>query len=200
MPLSPSGWPAGRFRSNTLWAELGARRWREAQRELVSVQRGVTFRLHVQSPTELIAQPDVVMLDLVASSREAALRALHARLATLDAVADPDRLLLDLLERAMVAPVCIAPDVALPHARTAAVNRIVLGVARTAAPGVGFDGEHPAVRLIFMIGTPRQEVAEYLQLVATISRVLKVPGAREALLAAEDEAAFCGALFRAAAT
>ncbi|WP_148218110.1 PTS sugar transporter subunit IIA [Opitutus terrae] len=155
----------------------------------------------MEPPTDLIAQPDVIMLDLTASSREATLRALHARLCSAtDAVSDPDRFLLDLLERAMVAPVCISADVATPHARTTAVERIVLGVARTAAPGVGFDGEHPAVRLIFMIGTPKQQVTEYLELVATISRVLKVAGAREALLEAESEAKFRAALSRAAAT
>lgn len=136
------------------------------------------------------------MLDLAVGSREAALRALHARLATVPGVTDGDRLLLDLLERAMVASVCIAPDVALPHARTNAVERLVLGVARMAPPGVGFDGEHPAVRLVFMIGTPRQQVEAYLQLVAAISRLLKTGGAREALLAATSEQDFRAALAR----
>lgn len=158
------------------------------------------MRLHVESPTELINQPDVVMLDLTASSREAALRALHGRLAQVEAVNDPQRLLLDLLERAMVSSVCIATDVALPHARTTAVDRIVLGVARLAEPGVGFDGEHPAIRLMFMIGTPRQQVVEYLQLVAAISRVLKTEGARAALLTAKNEAAFRAVLARAVQT
>ena len=153
----------------------------------------------MESPTELIAKPDVVLLDLVASSREAALRALHAELAKLPAVKDGDRLLRDMLERVMLASVCIAADVALPHARTAAVDRIVLGVARIAAPGVGFDGEHPAVRLMFMVGTPKEEVGAYLQLVAGISRVLRGEGARAGLLAAKTEAEFRAVLARGAA-
>lgn len=181
--------------------------WRRADDDAAARSAGLFLQTralgsesHVEPPTELIAQPDVVMLDLTASSREAALRALHARLAASDAVTDADRFLLDLLERAMVAPVCIAADVALPHARTAGVSRIVLGVARIAAPGVGFDGEHPAVRLMFMIGTPRDQVAEYLQLVAVISRVLKVDGARSALFAAATEEEFRAGLSRAAVT
>jgi mannitol/fructose-specific phosphotransferase system IIA component (Ntr-type) len=92
-------------------------------------------------------------------------------------VNDGERLLRDILERVIVAPVCIAADVALPHARTTAVDRIVLGVARIAAPGVGFDGEHPAIRLMFMIGTPRRPVEEYLRLVAALSRLLRTGGA-----------------------
>lgn len=140
------------------------------------------------------------MLDLVATSREAALRTLHAVLAKQTGVNDGERLLRDILERVMVAPVCIAVDVALPHARTMAVDRIVLGVARLSAPGVGFDGEHPNVRLMFMIGTPRQQVEEYLRLVAAISRLLRKPGAREELLTAPTEAEFRALLARGAAT
>lgn len=147
-------------------------------------------------PTELIAHPDAVVLDLVASSREAAMRALHAELARRPGVLDGERFLRDLLERVMLAPVCIAADVALPHARTGAVDRIVLGVARIAAPGVGFDGEHPAVRLMFMIGTPRQQVEDYLRLVAAISRLLKTDGVRAGLLAAKTEAEFRAQLAR----
>jgi mannitol/fructose-specific phosphotransferase system IIA component (Ntr-type) len=144
----------------------------------------------VEPSTELIARPDVVLLDVAANSREAAIKILHGALAQQPGVKDGERLLRDILERVIVAPVCIAADVALPHARTAAVDRIVLGVARIAAPGVGFDGEHPNVRLMFMIGTPRRPVEEYLRLVAALSRLLRKPGARAALLNAPTEAEF----------
>ncbi|HVU24864.1 MAG TPA: PTS sugar transporter subunit IIA [Opitutus sp.] len=149
-------------------------------------------------PTELIAQPDVVMLDLAADSREAALRAMHAALTRVRAVTDGAQFLRDLLERVLVAPVCIAPEVALPHARTAAVDRIVLAIARVAAPGVGFDAEHPGVRLVFMIGTPREQVTAYLELVAGITRLLRAPGVRDGLLAAGTEAEFRAILQRGA--
>ena len=156
--------------------------------------------MNVQSSTELIARPDVVVLDLTANSRETALRAVHQAIAQQPGVTDPDRLLRDMLERVIVAPVCIAADVALPHARTTAVERIVLGVCRVREPGVGFDGEHPNVRLIFMIGTPRNQVEEYLRLVAAITRLLRKPGARAALLAAPTEAEFRAVLAGGAAT
>ena len=155
---------------------------------------------HVEPPTELIAKPDVVMLDLNATSRDAALRGLHAELARLPGVQDAGRFLMDIQERVMIASVCVAADVALPHARTSAVDRIVLGVARLVAPGVGFDGEHPNVRLMFMIGTPRAQVEEYLRLVAAISRLMRVDGARAGLLAAKTEAEFRALLARGAAT
>jgi mannitol/fructose-specific phosphotransferase system IIA component (Ntr-type) len=150
----------------------------------------------VDLPSQLLAQPDALVLDLVANSREAAICGLHALLAKSPAVKDAPQLLHGLLERAMLAPVCIAPDVALPHARTDAVERVVIGVARLAAPGVGFDADHPQVRLIFMVGTPKQQVEEYLLAVAAITRLLKMEGVRAGLLAARTEAEFSALLAR----
>lgn len=54
-----------------------------------------------------------------------------------------------------------------------------------------------ATPLVFLIGTPKQHVTEYLQLVAAISRFLKTEGIRAALLAAEGEEELRGTLARA---
>jgi mannitol/fructose-specific phosphotransferase system IIA component (Ntr-type) len=142
----------------------------------------------------LISNPDAVWLGLQAESGQEAIRQVHDRLSELPGVVrEPPQLLADLFERARLASVCIADDIALPHARTTAVDRLVLAVAR-ANRGIAFDAEHPAVRLIFLVGTPREAMAEYLQMVAAISRVLRNPIARGALLAASDEADFRGLL------
>lgn len=166
--------------------------------ELVLPQRPATVAADVDQPSQHLAAPDALLLDLTATSREAAIIAIHAALAKSPAVTDAPQFLRDLLERAMLAPVCIAADVALPHARTTAVNRVVIGVARVRAPGVGFDAEHPAVRLIFMVGTPKQLVEEYLLAVAAITRLLKTEGIRAGLLAARAEAEFAALLARGA--
>lgn len=142
------------------------------------------------SPTKFIAEPDVVVLDLQARTGEEAVRALHQRLAFgSDAVVDPPRLLAGLLDRMALAPVCIASDVALPHARTDAVSRMVFAVGRS-AEGIAFDAQHPGVRLVFLIGTPRNEMMGYLQAVAALSRVLRNPATRAGLFAAADAAEF----------
>lgn len=136
------------------------------------------------------------MLDLKASSRDEALRSLHGEISRNPAVTDAERFLQDLVERVMLSSVCIAPEVALPHARTGAVNRIVLGVARLAAPGVEFDLEHPRVRLMFMIGTPREQVGDYLKLVAALSRLLRNRDALAGLFASGTEGEFRAVLAR----
>jgi mannitol/fructose-specific phosphotransferase system IIA component (Ntr-type) len=144
----------------------------------------------VSLPTELIAEPDAVMLDLEAESGEAAVRVLHERLAAVsDAVLDAPNFLADLTLRMRLAPVCIADDIALPHARTHAVSRMVLAAARSRQP-IPFDPLHPAVRLIFLIGTPKAAVTGYLQAVAVLSRRLRDPATRAGLYAATDEAEF----------
>jgi mannitol/fructose-specific phosphotransferase system IIA component (Ntr-type) len=152
----------------------------------------------VNPPTALIAQPDTVMSGLRAADAEEAIRLVHVQLcAATPAVKNPPELLKALVERARLSSVCIAPEIALPHARTDAVERMVLAVAG-APEGIAFDAEHPAIRLVFLIGTPRQAVAEYLQMVATLSRWLKTPGIREALLAARTEPEMKAVLSRAA--
>jgi mannitol/fructose-specific phosphotransferase system IIA component (Ntr-type) len=141
----------------------------------------------VKSPNELIAHPDVVVPELGVATAEEAIAALHARLsATSGAVKNAPQLLADLLERFRLASVGIAPDVALPHARTDAVDRMVLAVGRSSR-GIPFDATHAQVRLIFLIALPREQITEYLQFVAALSRLLKKEGVRAALLAAANE-------------
>lgn len=153
----------------------------------------------VDTSTDLLAHPDALVLDLVASTRNDALRLLHAELSKAPDVKDPALFWRDLLERAELSSVCIAPEVALPHARTLSVDRLVLGVARVRDPGVMFDPEHPSVRLMFMIGTPRQRVEEYLRMVAAITRRLRKADTIPALLGAPTADEFRAVLGRGVA-
>jgi len=150
----------------------------------------------VSQPTDLIANPDHLNLDLQARSGGEAIRELHDGVGLASgAVSDPPKFLADLIERAGVASVCIAADIALPHARTAAVGRMVLAVGRS-DQGIVFDAEHPGVRLVFLIGTPKDAVTDYLKLVAALSRMLKDAALRQGLLSAKSEGEFLALLAR----
>lgn len=154
--------------------------------------------MDVNSPSHLLSNPDLVLLGLQAGSSEDAIRAMQARLSAQPGVVrDGPTLLADVLERARLASVCIGDEIALPHARTAGVDRAVLGIARTARE-VSFDAEHPHIRLVFLVATPKEAMTELLQLVAAIARMLRTAAAREALLGAPDEAGFRRALAGAA--
>lgn len=163
------------------------------------LERSVSsFRPTVTQPNDLIANPDALALDLWATSGEAAIAELHGHLGSgAGAIKDQPRFLADLLERMRLASVCIAEEIAMPHARTAAVDRMVLAVGRCVQP-VAFDADHPRVRLVFLIGTPKEAAADYLKLVAGLSRRLKSAATRKALLAAPSEGEFLAILARGA--
>lgn len=146
------------------------------------------------SPIDLIAKPDAVWLDLPPDSGESIIRTMHSGLTGCEGVADQNVLLDDLLERSQVSSLCLAADLALPHARTSAVNRLVLAVGRVRAPGAAFDAEHMGIRLVFLIGAPKENVKNYLDLVAAIARRLRTGDTKARLLTAANETEFKAAL------
>ena len=135
------------------------------------VRRAFSLRRTVTPPTDLIANPDGRALGLRAGSRAEAMWELPARLRSVGgAVADARRCLADRPKRAGIAPVGLAADIALPHARRVAVGR--------ATQAEAFGREHAGVRLVFHIGTSKAAVGAQLRPVAGVSRRLKQPGVR----------------------
>jgi len=153
----------------------------------------------VSLPTDFFAEAQAVILDLDVDSGLAAVDAIHHRVvASSDAVRNGPQFLADVRARMKLAPVCLSGELAMPHARTNAVSRLVVGIARTVGP-LAFDAEHPAVRFIFLLGTPKAAVTEYLQAVAALARFFRSPSARARLLEAPDEAEFRAVLSGSAA-
>lgn len=139
--------------------------------------------------TTTLAQLDHVNLDLKAKSAADAVRELHGGICELDAVLDAERLLHDVLDRQSLGANCLDADIAMPHARTYAVNRLATAVGRSTS-GVVFDEQHPAVRFVFLVGVPFVSVTEYLQSTAYFVRALRNPTLQRALLAAPTEEEF----------
>jgi mannitol/fructose-specific phosphotransferase system IIA component (Ntr-type) len=68
------------------------------------------------------------------------------------------------------------------------VKRIVVAMARLRA-GIDFSAEDgEPVQLIFLIGTPEDKAAEYLKVLARLSKLLKENGLRQELLTAVSAA------------
>ncbi len=127
---------------------------------------------------------DLVFLDLEASSKEETIRKMSAAMEKAGVIPDADRFFKEVMEREKLGTTAVGHGVALPHARTEKLNDIVVAFARL-KEGVDFgadDGE--PVRLVFLIGTPLKEVNRYLKLLASLSRALRKPEVREALLKA----------------
>lgn len=95
----------------------------------------------------------------------------------------------ELLARERLDTTCLGNEIALPHARTEHVQQIVMAVGRSEA-GVHFENGNQTVRLMFVLGTPKSNPGDYLQVVSALCKILKDAGNRSALLTAETPEAF----------
>jgi mannitol/fructose-specific phosphotransferase system IIA component (Ntr-type) len=101
----------------------------------------------------------------------------------------------DLLDRERLDPTCLGNEIALPHARTEHVSRIVMAIGRSRR-GVQYENSHQTVRLILALGIPRSNDGGYLQVVSVLCRIIKDSKNREALLEAGTPADFLETLLQ----
>ena len=137
--------------------------------------------------------PALIALDLQNTKRTAAINEVARLLEGHPYVTSYAGLYNDLLARERLDTTCLGNEIAIPHARTEHVSRIVMAVGRS-GPGVWFENSKQTVRLIFVLGTPKSNPVDYLQLVGLLCRLLKEPANRAALLEAPTPEAFVAAL------
>lgn len=99
----------------------------------------------------------------------------------------------ELLARERVDTTCLGNEIALPHARTEHVQKIVLAVGRSEA-GVHFENGNQNVRLMFVLGTPKSNPGDYLTIVSALCKILKDAANRDALFRADTPARFIQAI------
>jgi len=141
---------------------------------------------------ELI-QPERVLLELKETRRTAAIHEVAQQLEK-----DPDVIHFkafydELLARERVEATSLGNGVAFPHARTDHVKKMVLAVGRS-TPGVFFENSGETIHFIFVIGTPRRMVTEYLALVGAMARLLRNDEVRQKLMAARTPEEFAAVL------
>ena len=99
----------------------------------------------------------------------------------------------ELLARDRLDTTCLGNAIALPHARTEHVKKIVMAVGRSDA-GIPFDANGEIVRLFFVLGTPKTKPGDYLAVVSALCKILKDPADRATFLAAPTPEAFIAAI------
>lgn len=95
----------------------------------------------------------------------------------------------ELLARERLDTTCLGNEIALPHARTEHVQKIVIAVGRS-TPGVLFENSNQTVRLMFVLGTPKSNPGDYLQIVSALCKIFKDTANREALMTASTPESF----------
>jgi mannitol/fructose-specific phosphotransferase system IIA component (Ntr-type) len=126
----------------------------------------------------------LVFTDVPGTTAGEALAELAARLSGAGVVTDSADLARRLVEREKLGCTAVGGGVAIPHTKSKSVDDLRLAIA-TLRPGADFgapDGE--PVRLVFLVISPVQSPALHLQALARISRLLRIPGIRERILAA----------------
>ena len=118
------------------------------------------------------------VLDLDCSTKNECLSALVDAAATSDAVVDREALLKAVLERESKLSTGIGLGIAVPHARIDAITRFVVVVGRHRR-GMEFgsiDGR--PVHIVVLIAGPREAKTPYLELLAQLSKRLKLEDVR----------------------
>jgi len=140
--------------------------------------------------------PELLTLDLSATAHEAALREAADPLRAHPDVSDFEPFFEQVIERERLDSTYLGNSVALPHARTAHVKRVVLAVGRSAA-GLHFENCDAPVHLLFVLGTPPSSPGDYLRVVSTLCKILASAENRAALLSAATPEAFIAAIAKA---
>jgi mannitol/fructose-specific phosphotransferase system IIA component (Ntr-type) len=140
-------------------------------------------------PLAQLLDPARVNLNLQSTQRTAALYEVARLLDGHPDVTNFPGFYHELLARERIDATCLGNEIALPHARTEHVARIVMAVGRSDA-GVYFENCNQLVRLFFVLGTPRTNAGDYLQVVGALCRIIKDSASRQALLQAPTAAEF----------
>jgi len=155
---------------------------------------GATFFLNIflfcmSTRLSKLLDPARITLALQSTKRTAAINEVAKLLAGHPDVVNQDGFYQELLARDRLDTTCLGNGIALPHARTEHVKKIVVAVGRSDS-GVLFENSNQNVRLMFVLGTPKNNPTDYLILVGTLCRLIKDEANRTALLVAPTPEAF----------
>ena len=140
-----------------------------------------------------LLKPNLIHLDLSETKRTAAIHQVAGLLEKEPEMINFKGFYEELLARERLEATTLGNGVAFPHARTDHVSRLVLAAGRSRA-GVSFDGGGELIHFIFVIGTPRRMVTEYLALVGAMARLLRHEEVRQRLMQAKTVEDFLAVL------
>lgn len=130
---------------------------------------------------------EMVFLDIPGKTKEDVIRELVNRIARKKAVLkDADKFYEEVLERERLGSTGIGEGVAIPHARTDNVEKMIVVFARTAEPINFKSDDRRPVQLLFMIAVPVRGLKSYLTTLAKISRIVRQEKVRRMLLEASS--------------
>src|SRR6187402_2601353 len=137
--------------------------------------------------------PEHILLSVQGPKRTAALQEVARLLEHDPNVANFTGFYNELLARERLDTTCLGNEIALPHARTEHVQKIVMAVGRSDS-GVHFENSNQTVKIMFVLGTPKSNPTDYLQVVSALCKILKDAANRDALFSAATPEEFIQAI------
>ena len=116
---------------------------------------------------------ETIELNLRAKNKKDVIKELHQNILKSNLVKDEELALKDLYSRENMGSTGIGKSVALPHAKTDAVDKMVItvGISRD---GIEYDSiDNQPVHIFFMFLYPKADSNEYLRVLARISRWIR---------------------------
>ena len=125
---------------------------------------------------------EAIELDLKSKNKNSVIKELYENIKKLGLVKDEEGALKDLVAREEMGSTGIGKNVALPHAKTDAVDELIMtvGISREGIEYGGIDEEN--VNIFFMFLCPMDKTQEYLKTLARISRLIREDKFREKLI------------------
>lgn len=111
---------------------------------------------------------DHIACPLLAREAGGVIRELAARLSVSASVKSPASLLEALEAREARSHTYLGGGIAMPHARTHAVDRVVIAVGLSRA-GIAWGSDRESARLVFLVGVPRDGDTRYMDIVRRIT-------------------------------
>ena len=131
---------------------------------------------------------EVIEAELKAETKIEVLRELVQLLVNNNKIRNPDKALEVLLEREKLGSTGIGDGVAIPHAKFNDIKNLIAAFGRS-RKGVNFESlDNKPAHLFFLFLAPENSATLHLKILARISRLLKKPTFREALMQAKNSA------------
>ena len=130
---------------------------------------------------------ETINLNLESKNKNAVIRELYNNLKQTNLIKDEEQGLNDIFKREDMGSTGIGKRIALPHAKTKAVDELMItfGISRNGISYNSVDDEN--VNIFFMFLCPKNEAQEYLRVLARISRMIKEDKFRENLIKAKTK-------------
>ncbi len=129
---------------------------------------------------------NLIFLDIPGNNRKEVITNIINKMAeNTHEIKHPEKFIQQVLDRERLGSTGIGDEVAIPHARTDLVDRIIISFARSEKP-VDFEAlDGLPVRYIFLMAVPIKELRSYLATLAVISRLVKNKTVREVMRTAK---------------